>query len=471
MNSFPVASLESGSYFSDNVFLDETFQLLDVSIPFSASVKKALSDWDFKDVYSDGSPKALSSRGFFVQPPEEKKEEAKKEEKNEDNVQKKETSQNISYESVDINDLLGLPQQQNPKFIVPEAPPVPDVPEIAKRISFNLESTDDSSVTSIEPQETKISEERSRKELSEADTQHAEKAKETYDSYLDYVNEVYIRYATHKELNYKQISDKMKELVIFIRDNQRFVLRVIPSERERQKNFLVSHSLRSTVLAISIGTALQLPPPKLIGLGTACLLHEIGQIRLPPQLYMTDRLLTAPEKAQMTKHPIIGYNILKEHEFPLAIQLGVLDHHERENGTGYPRHIKGEKITSFAKIISVACSFEAITAPRMFREERSSYEAMLELLKNHDKAYDETVIKALLKCMSLFPIGVYVQLADGTVAQVVDVTPGQPKNPKVKPINVDDSKDVPLMVQTDSSEHKIVRVLNKKEVTKLKQAD
>ena len=78
MNPFPVASLESGSYFSDNVFLDETFQLLDVSIPFSASVKKALSDWDFKDVYSDGSPKALSSRGFFVQPPEEKKEEAKK---------------------------------------------------------------------------------------------------------------------------------------------------------------------------------------------------------------------------------------------------------------------------------------------------------------------------------------------------------------------------------------------------------
>ncbi len=460
MKSIPLASITGDTYFTDNVFLDESFQLLDKSVPLTTSMKKAMADWSFTSIYTDGNQRSADTPAA----PKDKQEAAAAEEK-------KEIPQNVSYESVDINDLLGLPQQESPAIKVPKAPPVPDLPDIAKGPTENVggeDSIDDMFASMEESKAEAFAVEATAEEQQQADSQKLDEARNAYNSYLEYVDEVYTRYATHKELDYKQISERIKEMILFIRDNQSYILRIIPSDREKEKNFLVSHSLRSTVLAIIIGETLQMQAPKLISLGIACLVHEIGQIRLPPQLYMTDRLLTAPEKVQMAKHPIIGYNILKEHNFPLAVQLGVLDHHERENGNGYPRHIKGDKITSFAKIISVACSFEAITAPRLFREERSAYEAMLEMLKNHDGAYDETVIKALLRSLSLFPIGAYVQLANGKIAQVVDVTPGQPKCPKVKLIDKEKTEESPASISTDTAENKIVRVLNKIEVAKIK---
>ncbi|MBQ7158051.1 MAG: HD domain-containing protein [Treponema sp.] len=447
MNSYSVSAIANNTYFTSNVFLDETFQLLDPSVPLTESMKKALIEWDFKVVYSDGSQK--TEKNMPVQPqtatstPQE---------------EKKPVPQNVSYESIDINDLLGLPQQSSSLGEVPPPPPVPDVPFV-----------DDIPETPAAAAPVTAAKEE-HNTVSKQDAANSEKIRETYDEYLEYVNDVYTRYATHKELNFQEIADKSKQLVLFVRDNQNSLLRIIPSEKERKKNFLVSHSMRSTVLAITIGTALHLQPHKLVNLAVACILHEIGQIRLPPQLYMTDRLLTAPEKTQMTKHPIIGYNILKEHNFPLEVQLGVLDHHERENGSGYPRKIAGDKITSFAKIISVACSFEAISAPRLFREERSTYEAMVEMMQNHDKAYDETVIKALLKCLSLFPIGAYVQLADGNIAQVVDVIANEPKHPKVQIIEKG-TNALADIVETNTAEHRIVRVLNKKEIAKIKKAN
>ncbi len=475
MKSIPLAAIANDTYFSDNVFLDDSFQLLDKSVPLTASIKKAMADWSFTVVYTDGSQRTAAEAHApqtQAQPQvqvnaqlqmQAQKTAAKPEEK-------KAAVESTSFESIDINDLLGLPSKNNPIVNVPKAPPVPDVPEISRTPGEVYES-DESVVDKFNLNDDSMAVQHYKEETPQIEQQRLNNASEAYDTYLEYVDEIFTRYATHKELDYQQISEKVKEMLLYIRDNQRYILRVIPSALEKEKNFLVGHSLRSTVLAIIIGYALALPPPKLIGLGVACLIHEIGQIRLPPQLYMTDRLLTAPEKVQMSKHPIIGYNILKEHNFPLAIQLGVLDHHERENGTGYPRHIKGDKITSFAKIISVACSFEAITAPRLFREERSSYEAMLEMLKNHSGAYDETVTKALLKSLSLFPIGAYVELSCGSIAQVVDVTPGLPKCPKVKLVKDSDPARIATVITTDDNQNKIIRVLNKNEVNNLKKAN
>jgi HD-GYP domain-containing protein (c-di-GMP phosphodiesterase class II) len=208
-----------------------------------------------------------------------------------------------------------------------------------------------------------------------------------------------------------------------------------------------------------------MPLSKLVELGVTCILHEIGQIRLPPQLYMTDKPLSPSEKAQIATHTLLGFNILKDNNFPLAIQLGVLEHHERENGTGYPRHLQGTKISLYAKIISVACSFEAITAPRHYKEARTTYDGMIEMLRNESHQYDETVIKALLYCLSIFPIGAYVYLSNGKIAQVTDVNPNDPRNPVVQVLGETEEDGSPKTIQTDGSTMKIIRVLNKQEAT------
>lgn len=284
-----------------------------------------------------------------------------------------------------------------------------------------------------------------------------------YTEYMNYINSVYTHYATHKKIDFQELSDTVKDLCIFIKDNKRYVLRITPSAESRNKNFLVIHSMRSTVLAITIGIELHMALSKLIELGITSILHEIGMLRLPPQLYLTDRSLSPAEKARITTHPILGFNILKELEFPLSIQLGVLEHHEKENGMGYPRHLTGAKISSYSKIISVACSFEAITAPREYKTERSTFDAMVEMLKNQNSQYDPTVIKALLFSLSLYPIGAFVFLQNGKIGIVTDVSPNNPKNPIVQLATERDANGGIISIQTDETSNKIVRVLTKEE--------
>ena len=284
-----------------------------------------------------------------------------------------------------------------------------------------------------------------------------------YDEYLAYINHVYTRYATHHEINQENLAERIKDLCVFIKENKRYVLRITPSTQKRSSNFLVIHTMRSTVFAISIGLQLRLPLSKLIELGVSCLLHEIGMIQIPPQLYITNKQLSQTERAQIATHPIIGYKIVKDLKFPLSIQLGILEHHEKVNGTGYPRRLTGEQISLYAKIIAVACSFEAISAPREHKAEQSTFAAMVELLKNSDNQYDGTVTKALLYTLSLYPIGAYVYLSNGKIAQVIDTTPDNPKYPIVQVLEKNQGQEAQQSFQTNDSDMKIVRVLSKEE--------
>jgi len=278
-----------------------------------------------------------------------------------------------------------------------------------------------------------------------------------------FIEAVYTRYATKKDLNLQIISDRVKELCEFIRDNKRYVLRIQPSQESRERNYLVVHSMRSTVFAIVIGLQLKFPIHKLIELGVSCILHEIGMIRLPPQLYMGNRPLAPAEKNAILTHPVLSYNILREFSFPLNICLGVLEHHERENGAGYPRKLTKEKISIYAKIIAVACSYEAVTAPRPYKEAQDAYSGILEIMKNVGKQYDETIIRALLFAVSLYPIGLYVLLSNNKIGQVVDVNPDNPKFPIVQLYGETAVDGKPRLIETGEYAIKIVRPLSKEE--------
>ena len=285
-----------------------------------------------------------------------------------------------------------------------------------------------------------------------------------YDEYMNYIDHVYTYYATHKQIDYESLSETVRSLCIFIRENRGYVLRITSSDGTAKKNFIVTHSMRSTVLAIAVGLQLHMSLSKLVELGSACMLHEIGMLRLPPQLYLSTKQLSAAERDQISKHPIIGFEITKKLDFPLEVQFGILEHHERENGTGYPRNLTGDKISLYAKIIAVVCSFESIVAPRQYKTERSTFAAMVEMLKNENRQYDETVIKALLYSISLYPIGTYVYLSNGETAQVIDVNPDNPKNPIVQLLGAKDADGSPKTIQTDDNDIKIMRPLGKQEL-------
>lgn len=309
----------------------------------------------------------------------------------------------------------------------------------------------------------KALEDSKQRKLDNSDRARLEMVNAVYDEYMNYIEEIFTHYATHKTINQEELSETVKELCVFIKENKRFIMRINPTVKNRDKNFLVIHSIRTTVLAIAVALQMHMPLSKMIELGVTSILHEIGMLRLPPQIYMTDKKLTPGEKVQITKHPLLGYTIVKDLGFPLSVQLGVLEHHEKENGTGYPRRMSGEKISTNAKIISIACSYEAITSPRSYKDERSTFEAIVELLQNSNHTYDDTITKAFLYTVSLYPIGSYVYLSNRKVAIVVDSNPDNPKLPVVQLLTEKEPDGSPKTIQTGENNISVARVLTKKE--------
>jgi HD-GYP domain-containing protein (c-di-GMP phosphodiesterase class II) len=301
------------------------------------------------------------------------------------------------------------------------------------------------------------------------DSERIESIQKFYEQFATFVESVYTRYVTKNELVLPEISNRIKSLCEVIADNRRFILRV-QSLIQPNSNYLVSHSTRSTVLSVVLGSALKLPNHRLIELGTAALLHEIGMVRLPPQLYMASRQLSPQERKSITTHPILGYNVLKEKQAPLAISLVALEHHERMNGTGYPRGITGDKISLYSRIIAVACSFDAVTASRPFKEAKDGYSGMVDILKNEGKQYDDTVIRALVYSLSIYPIGSFVLLTNGKPAQVVDVNPDNPRFPVVQIVGTKTPDGKDLIARTAETGVRILRPMTREEIEKLSPA-
>ncbi len=284
-----------------------------------------------------------------------------------------------------------------------------------------------------------------------------------YEEYMNYIESVFTHYATHKEIDQDELSDTVKELCIFIKEHRRYILRVNSTIEEPDRNFLILHSMRTTVLCLAIALQLHLPLSKMIELGVTSIIHEIGMLRLPPQLYMTSKKLAPRDKAQISKHTVLGYTIIKDLEFPLAVQLGVLEHHEKENGTGYPRRLTGDAISSNAKIIAVACTYEAISSPRSYKDEKSTFAALVEMLQNKEHEFDSSVIKALLYTVSLYPIGSYVYLTNRKVAEVVDTNPDNPKTPLVQLLTEKEKDGSYKTFTIGQNDINILRILTKQE--------
>lgn len=299
----------------------------------------------------------------------------------------------------------------------------------------------------------------------QSDADNLEKAKEFYSNFLFYVENIFARASVSDDLDFKEITDKIKGMVDYIKEERRFLMRILKDiEPAPEKNYLATHSVRSTILSIVIGTYIKLPNHRLIELGIAALVHEAGMLKLPSHIYLSQRQLTPQEQKAIVTHPVLGYSMLKSLDFPMPICLAALEHHERENATGYPRRLTSDKISLYSKIIAVACSYEALNSKRPHKEAKDGYTGMLELLKNEGKRYDGTIVRALVLSLSIYPIGLFVMLSNNKKGQVVDVNPESPRFPIVQVFGEHTPDGKVKTVQTAQNELTIVRPLTRSEI-------
>ena len=374
--------------------------------------------------------------------------------------------------NIPIDSFFSKSVHLDPKFIL-TAPEMPFTAELAKSL-FNWEFRE--VISEGEPREDYVPEggdAQIQNEMSDpnnlatmSDADKIQRAEKFYVSFSKYVETLLNDLTRKNELDFKSIAEKVKNACDFIREDRRFLMRALQNaEPAADQNYLSSHAMRSTIISIIIGSYLKLPSHRLIELGIAALLHEIGMLKLPAHIYLNTRPLESQEKKAIITHPVLSYNMLKSYDFPLVISLAALEHHERENGSGYPQKLTSGKISLYAKILAVACSYEALSTKRPYKEAKDGYTGMLELLKNEGRQYDDAVVRALVFSLSIYPIGLYVLLSSGKKGQVVDVNPENPRFPVVQIFGelTPDGKNKTL--ETSPNGLTIIRPLTREEIS------
>jgi HD-GYP domain-containing protein (c-di-GMP phosphodiesterase class II) len=181
-----------------------------------------------------------------------------------------------------------------------------------------------------------------------------------------------------------------------------------------------------------IGKSIKLPADQLKDLGTAALLHDYGMIKLDRAVYDHDRKLTAAEWDQIKQHSRLGFEMLQSTgHFSETILQGILEHHERYDGSGYPFGKHGGKLSLFGKVIAIADVYDACVSTRKHRPRFTPHEALKNLLGNSN-LFDLSVLKSFLTAMAIYPVGSIVKLNSGEIARVVGINHGQPFRPEIR---------------------------------------
>ena len=202
----------------------------------------------------------------------------------------------------------------------------------------------------------------------------------------------------------------------------------------RTHDDLAEHAYTTAVLSIAIACRLRWTHEEARIAGLTGLLCDVGMGLIPQELRTTDRPLNDAEINRIWRHPAMSVVLLDGmRDLPEIVRFAAYQHHERENGTGYPNYRKGARITDFAKVASVADAYCAGTLPRTERKPRRPYDALAELIMlGAQGMYDRRIIRALAEAVGLYPIGSFVRLSSGDVAQVMGVRAGTLDRPLVR---------------------------------------
>jgi PAS domain S-box-containing protein len=174
-------------------------------------------------------------------------------------------------------------------------------------------------------------------------------------------------------------------------------IQVMVSAVEMRDPYTSGHQLRSANLACAIATEMGLPQEKMDGIRMAGSIHDIGKLSIPAEILSKPTKLTNIEFSLIKEHSRSGYEMLKDVESPWPLAQIVYQHHERMDGSGYPRNLKGDEILIEARIMAVADVVEAMASHRPYRPGLGMDAALAEIEKNRGILYDNTVADACLK--------------------------------------------------------------------------
>jgi HD-GYP domain-containing protein (c-di-GMP phosphodiesterase class II) len=224
-------------------------------------------------------------------------------------------------------------------------------------------------------------------------------------------------------------------------------------------HYLYMHSLNVCVYSVLLGMAYGYNSEELTTLGLGALLHDVGKTQISMQVLLKPGQLTDREYEEMKRHTERGFFLLKdEPNIPLIVAHCAYQHHERLNGSGYPRGLKGDEIHEYAKWIGIVDSYDAMTSHRVYRDAMLPHRAVETLYTGSGTLYDTSMLKLFRDKVAIYPLGITVKLNTGQTAVVVDINAASAHRPVVRvltdeagvdlktPYDIDLSKQLSVMI-------------------------
>ncbi len=192
------------------------------------------------------------------------------------------------------------------------------------------------------------------------------------------------------------------------------------------------HCINVALIAHSIGEWMHLDEEDKRLLTEAGLIHDIGKIFLPQELLNKKEPLTDVELTKLKLHPQLGYKAVQDQNINPHIKNTVLMHHERCDGSGYPRHLTINQIDPVARIISIADVYDAMTSERIYRKAKTPFYAVEKIEEEGFSKFDPKALMIFLDCISNTYIGNRVRLSDGEEGEVVYINRKHYSRPTIK---------------------------------------
>lgn len=198
------------------------------------------------------------------------------------------------------------------------------------------------------------------------------------------------------------------------------------------QDYIYHKSILVSLTAYSLARWHGLPQKDLMQIALAGLLHDIGISKVDPVILEKKSSLTASEMDEIKQHTLIGYQILKNISgINEGVKLTALQHHEREDGSGYPLGIKGDKIHLYAKIVAIADIYNAMTNQRFHKTAQSPYIVLEQLFSESFGKVDPTLVQVFMNKSTQFSNGTLVKLSDNRVGEIIFSDRSSPTRPWV----------------------------------------
>lgn len=236
-------------------------------------------------------------------------------------------------------------------------------------------------------------------------------------------------------MGHKELGKKFRQVTTIIMDDlaRHPDALIMLSHMQAVDNYLYSHSLNVCIYATMLGMTQGLSVDELHQLSLGALLHDIGKTSIPQAILQKPGNLTDKEMEIMQRHAEIGYYMLKdEPNISLLSAHCAFQHHERLDGSGYPRGIRGDDLHDYAKLLGIVDSYDAMTSNRIYRKALLPHQAVEILYSGAGSQFDMGLLSLFRDKVAIYPIGLPVVISTGEKGIVVDLNPKVPHRPVVR---------------------------------------